>query len=83
MKRVKNANDMQGLAKLVGEALNGKGVSPKDHTNGFVLLTFGFNAPGIANYISNGNRADVIQSLRETADRLEKKQTSERVPFND
>lgn len=41
---------------------------------GFALLLFEFNNPGIGNYISNANRKDMIKSLRETADRLEKNQ---------
>lgn len=41
---------------------------------GFALIVFDFNQPGISNYISNAKRADMIKSLRETADRLEKRQ---------
>ena len=41
---------------------------------GFALLVFDFGAPGTGNYISNANREDMIKSLRETADRLEKNQ---------
>lgn len=39
---------------------------------GFALLVFDFNNPGISNYISNADRQDMIKSLRETADRLER-----------
>jgi hypothetical protein len=39
---------------------------------GFVLLLFEFGEPAIANYVSNANRQDIIKTLRETADRLEK-----------
>jgi hypothetical protein len=38
----------------------------------FVLLLF--NDPEIAQYIANCERADVIQALREAADRLQRKQ---------
>lgn len=41
---------------------------------GFIFLTFQFNAPGIANYVANAERATIIKALRETADRLEQKQ---------
>lgn len=41
---------------------------------GFALLVFEFHKPGIGNYISNAKRADMVKALRETADRLEKKQ---------
>ena len=41
---------------------------------GFALLLFDFNDPSIGNYISNTKREDMIKTLRETADRLEKNQ---------
>lgn len=41
--------------------------------HGFALMVFPFHAPGISNYISNGSREDMIEALRETADRLEKR----------
>ena len=40
----------------------------------FICLLVAPHEPGIANYISNGAREDVIKALRETADRLEKNQ---------
>lgn len=40
---------------------------------GYVLLTFPFsNGKGIANYITNADRKDLIKFLRETADSWEK-----------
>ena len=42
---------------------------------GFALLIFEFHRPGISNYISNADRSSMVEALRETADRLEKKQT--------
>lgn len=41
---------------------------------GFFLSVFEFSKPGAADYISNGEKKDVIEALRETADRLEKNQ---------
>lgn len=40
---------------------------------GFVVLVFPFGEPGVANYISNGSREDMITALREKADVLEAK----------
>jgi len=40
---------------------------------GFALLLFKHNVPGVANYVSNSNREDMIKALRETADMLEAK----------
>jgi len=57
---------IQALAQGIGEML------PKNI--GFTLLTFEMNKPGIANYASNCNRKDMIQSLFETAYRLKEKQ---------
>ncbi len=61
-----SAKAMQKMAKKVEKML------PKDF--GFTLLVYPFSKPGTSNYISNGNRKDVIKAMRETADRLEKKQ---------
>ncbi len=41
---------------------------------GFMLVIFGFNQPGIGNYISNAQTQDTIKALRECADRLEAKE---------
>ena len=60
---------MQEMAKSVAKFL------PKEF--GFTILVFPFNNAGVSNYISNANRADMIKSLRETADRLEKRQDFE------
>lgn len=42
---------------------------------GFAVLIFDFYDPGISNYISNAQRDDMIQALRELADRLEQNET--------
>ena len=40
---------------------------------GFALIVFKFNAnPTDANFISNADREDMIRTLRETADRIER-----------
>lgn len=39
---------------------------------GFALILFKFGQSGLGNYVSNARREDVIKSLRETADRIEK-----------
>ncbi|MGB5818844.1 MAG: hypothetical protein WBG90_05115 [Saonia sp.] len=41
---------------------------------GLCILIFPFHDPGISNYISDAQRPDMIKMLRETADRLEKRQ---------
>lgn len=41
---------------------------------GFALIVFPFCGPGISNYISSGQRNDMIKALRETADRIETNQ---------
>ena len=72
--------DLQRVAKKINKMLNpGKG--PK--TTGFTLLVFGYDAPGIANYVSTGERNSMIQHLRDTADRLERRDENTRVPFRD
>jgi hypothetical protein len=41
---------------------------------GFALFVFEFYEPGMANYISNAQRADMIKALEETLARLKSKQ---------
>lgn len=41
---------------------------------GFCLLVFEFHKPGLANYLSNAQREDMIKSLEETVARLKGKQ---------
>ena len=41
---------------------------------GITVLVYPLGSPGIANYISDAQRPDMIKQLREVADRLEKKQ---------
>lgn len=48
---------------------------PKDF--GFALIVYKFKEAGVSNYISNGERSDMIKALREIADRLDKNQTFE------
>ena len=60
---------MQALARGIDEALNGT-VLPR--RNGFALLTFPLNREGDrVNYISNGDRADMIAALKEIVARFE------------
>ena len=70
-----NADDMQAIAQALDDTLN---PDKNNRTTGFVVLTFGFGAPGISNYVSNGSRDDMIIALREAADRLEKLQDNVR-----
>ena len=46
----------------------------------FALIVF--DDPGVAQYVSNANRQDMIRALRETADRIEKREMIEREPFS-
>lgn len=41
---------------------------------GFVLIVFEFYKPGISNYISNAQRKEMIEALRESANILENRQ---------
>lgn len=64
---------MNRLAKGIDEALNGKRKPGKKPVVGFILLTaeFGKIDGGRVNYISNGERADMIAMLREYLARVE------------
>ena len=63
---------MQAAAKAVDKTLKNNNLEA-----GFCVLVFGFDRPGIANYVSNADRESMIKALRETADRLEKNQDNQ------
>lgn len=64
---------MTRLAKQIDEGLNGRRRPGKKPVLGFILLTaeFGKIEGGRVNYISNGERADMIAMMREYLARLE------------
>lgn len=68
---------LQAVARGLNQIFNGD-AKGEDAQTGFCLLVYGHGAPGIANYVSNSRRADMIQALRETADRLERNQDNRR-----
>lgn len=70
-----NADQLQSIAKVLDNGFNSDDQGEKV---GFALLTFGFDAPGIGQYISNADRTTMIQALRELADRLERNQDNPR-----
>jgi len=63
-------NLMQSMASALDEVLNEKG---KPKKNGFVLLVFPFEGPEgqRTNYVSNGQRKDIIVALKEIVSRFE------------
>lgn len=63
---------MRAIAGAIDEAL----------PDGFIfaLLIFPDSNPQIANYISNGNRADLIKALKEGAERLEREEDTPGFP---
>ena len=69
---------IQGVAKMIDRKLNGDGAdellgNPKARQNGFVLLVFPFGGPEGArtNYVSNGDRHDILTALKEIVARFE------------
>lgn len=64
---------MNRLAKLIDEFFNGRRKPNRKPTVGFILLTaeFGKIEGGKVNYISNGNREDMIAMMREYLARVE------------
>lgn len=64
---------MNRLAKQIDEGLNGRRKPGKKPVLAFILLTaeFGKIEGGRVNYISNGQRSDMIAMLREYLARLE------------
>ena len=64
---------IEDIMRLLAAGINGV-LKDNGMPKGFALIVFDFHEPGVGNYISNASREDMIKSLRETADRLEKKQ---------
>jgi hypothetical protein len=64
---------IEALLKDLAGDINRK-IENKLGQMGFALLVFEFGKPGIGNYISNAQRETMIETLRETADRLENRQ---------
>ena len=64
---------MNRVARAIDEAFNGKPKRNRKPKVGFILLTaeFGKIDGGRVNYISNGERADMIAMMREYLARLE------------
>lgn len=61
---------MQSMASALDQVLNETG---KPKKNGFVLLVFPFDEPEgqRTNYVSNGQRQDIIVALKEIVSRFE------------
>jgi hypothetical protein len=60
---------MERAAKGLGHSI--KSAIPK--WAGFCLLVFDFGDGGNLTYISNAQRADMVKTLREAADKIEKR----------
>ena len=60
-------------AKLNGEDARGRLSKPNSRQNGFVLLVFPFGAEEgrRTNYVSNGDRHDILTALKEIVARFE------------
>lgn len=66
---------MNALARGVDEILNGPATPDRVKHNGFILLVFPFEGrEGRCNYISNAQRADVLQLLKEQVARFEEQE---------
>lgn len=62
MSKAVDGQKMRHLASMVKEEIPGVG---------FAILVFDFGGPGVANYVSNAAREDMVLALKETASRLE------------
>lgn len=54
---------LQGIARKVNDEL------PEGF--GFVVLSFSFNKPGLMMYVSNANRDDIVQAMKEWIEKTE------------
>lgn len=68
---------MKDLARGVDDALNGPPGPLRERESGFFMFFFDFKTgpeKGRMNYISNADRLDVLQALKEMVAQLEEKQ---------
>ena len=66
--------ELQAYFQLLGEATESVlPPGPSRHDKALFVLVV-FDDPGLAQYVSNAEREDVIKALREMADRLERRQ---------
>ncbi len=74
MKKLENMDEMElkELMNAVCYAIEEIAYALKVEKPKFVVVLF--NDPKIAQYGSNCNRSDIIKSMRETAERLERKE---------
>ena len=66
-------DDQETFIKALAVTLDSTLQTFYEREMGFTLLIFEFNSDQ-ANYISNAKREDMVKALRETADRIERKQ---------
>lgn len=69
----KSFKETREIMAVLGRFISG--VLEQHHSKpiGFMLTVFEFGKPSVANYISNVNREDMIESLKETVELLSKK----------
>ena len=60
MKKQIGGQQMRDIAEMISEKIPGLG---------FALIVFQFKKPGMSNYVSNAQRADMIKALEETLTR--------------
>lgn len=80
---LEDMNEME-LSALMNEI--GAAITTVGHYHGVGRLLFTlivFNDPKVGQYLCNVDRKGAITAMRETADRLENKDTVERTPFPD
>jgi hypothetical protein len=67
---IQQEKQLRELAKMLDEALR----TMYPERMGFALIVFEFHKPGISDYVSNAEREQMVTALRESADRLEKRE---------
>ncbi len=81
MKRLEDMTEpeLADLMRAFGSAIKRTSVEAGIGRPQFVLLLF--NDPAVCQYIASIERDGAIKAMRETADRMERKETLERVKF--
>lgn len=72
IRRRQDQAELEAKTKEIGQVIGDVVRKTCGESMGFMFVTFNFGEAGHLAYVSNANREDMIKSLRELADNLEK-----------
>jgi hypothetical protein len=68
----------QGVGQMVESVLPGESQPGKGKNGRALFMLVVFDDPGVAQYVSNASRENIIEAMRETANRFERQENLDR-----